>query len=175
MAQLWFYFQYFHLLVIFCFSSAHRFLVSIFKAAPHPWRWRQYAPQKRWYLPINPHNITTQMINCKIFTAFKCHLDNLVSLMVHFLLLHNLEWLISFSVVMCMYVCVDMSACAYICLVCMYNFETPILEYLKSFWLSSNYPCWYLLETWKSWTEHYNQVWENQIQHCSQSTLYRLS
>jgi hypothetical protein len=28
-----------------------------------PWRWRQYFPPKRWYLPWRPHGITTQNSN----------------------------------------------------------------------------------------------------------------
>jgi hypothetical protein len=36
-----------------------------------PWRWRQYASPKRWYLPTSPHCVTTQKNNIDIFTAVR--------------------------------------------------------------------------------------------------------
>jgi hypothetical protein len=36
-----------------------------------PWRWRQYIPPKRWYLPTSPHGVTTQKISIDIFTAVR--------------------------------------------------------------------------------------------------------
>jgi hypothetical protein len=30
---------------------------------PHPWRWRQYVPPKRWYLPVSAHGLTTHKTN----------------------------------------------------------------------------------------------------------------
>jgi hypothetical protein len=31
-----------------------------------PWRWRQYVPPKRWYLPTSTHGITSQNTNSDI-------------------------------------------------------------------------------------------------------------
>jgi hypothetical protein len=31
-----------------------------------PWRWQQYIPPKRWYLPAGPHGVTTQKINSDV-------------------------------------------------------------------------------------------------------------
>jgi hypothetical protein len=28
-----------------------------------PWRWRQYVPPKRWYIPTSPHGVTTKKTN----------------------------------------------------------------------------------------------------------------
>jgi hypothetical protein len=34
-------------------------------------RWMQYVPPKHWYLPTNPHGITTHKTNTDIFTAMR--------------------------------------------------------------------------------------------------------
>jgi hypothetical protein len=36
---------------------------SIFREG---WRWRQYAPPKHWYRPINPYGVSTQKTNIDI-------------------------------------------------------------------------------------------------------------
>jgi hypothetical protein len=36
-----------------------------------PWKWRQYIPLKRWYLPTSPHGVTTQKNKADVFTAVK--------------------------------------------------------------------------------------------------------
>jgi hypothetical protein len=33
--------------------------------------WRQYVPSKRWYIPSNPHGVTTQKTNIDIFTSVR--------------------------------------------------------------------------------------------------------
>jgi hypothetical protein len=35
------------------------------------WRWRQYVPPKRWYLPTSVHSISAQKTNINIFTAVR--------------------------------------------------------------------------------------------------------
>jgi hypothetical protein len=40
---------------------------SVFK----PWRWRQYLPPKRRYLPTSPYGVATQKTNIDIFTAVR--------------------------------------------------------------------------------------------------------
>jgi hypothetical protein len=49
-------------------NSLEEYSTSIFR---QPWRWRQYVPPKRWYLPISPHGVTTQETNIDIYSAVR--------------------------------------------------------------------------------------------------------
>jgi hypothetical protein len=35
----------------------------------NPWRWRQYVPQKHWYLPTGPHDVKTQQTSIDMKTT----------------------------------------------------------------------------------------------------------
>jgi hypothetical protein len=37
----------------------------------HDWKWRQYVPSKRWYLPTSPHGVETQKANIDIFIVMR--------------------------------------------------------------------------------------------------------
>jgi hypothetical protein len=47
------------------------------------WRWRQYVPPKRWYLPTSPHGVTTQKTNTDIFALRTSHLRWILSKLSH--------------------------------------------------------------------------------------------